>query len=102
MIAKLDKVMHDFIMLSEWKKSLDAFVSLENVHNYGGLAPNSQSSKFMSILYHDSKHLFLLRKDTAEISNLDPKGKFNFLEIIRQIALPQSKILLNFLFPTQK
>ena len=39
MVAKLDKVMHDFIMLSGWKKSLGAFVSLENVHNYGGLAP---------------------------------------------------------------
>ena len=39
MVAKLDKVMHDFIMLRGWKKSLGAFVSLENVHNYGGLAP---------------------------------------------------------------
>ena len=39
MVAKLDKVMHDFIMLSGWKKSFGAFVSLENVHNYGGLAP---------------------------------------------------------------
>ena len=39
MVAKLGKVMHDFIMLSGWKKSLGAFVSLENVHNYGGLAP---------------------------------------------------------------
>ena len=39
MVAKLDKVMHDFIMLSGWKKSLGAFVSLEKVHNYGGLAP---------------------------------------------------------------
>ena len=39
MVAKLDKVMHDLIMLRGWKKSLGAFVSLENVHNYGGLAP---------------------------------------------------------------
>ena len=39
MVAKLDQVMHDFFTLSEWKKSLGAFVSLENVHNYGGLAP---------------------------------------------------------------
>ena len=54
MVAKLDKVMHDFIMFSGWKKSLGAFVSLENVHNYGGLAPypNSKSSKFMSILWY--------------------------------------------------
>ena len=35
MVAKLDKVMHDFIMLSGWKKSLGAFVILENDHNYG-------------------------------------------------------------------
>ena len=39
MVAKLDKVMHDFIMLSGRKKSLGAFVSLENDYNYGGLAP---------------------------------------------------------------
>ena len=38
MVAKLGKVMHDFIMLSGWKKSLGAFVSLESVHNYGGRA----------------------------------------------------------------
>ena len=39
MVVKLDEVMQDFIMLSGWKKSLGAFVSLENVHNYGGLTP---------------------------------------------------------------
>ena len=39
MVAKLDKVLHDIIILSGWKKSLGAFVSLENDHNYGGLAP---------------------------------------------------------------
>ena len=50
----------------------------------------------MSILCHDSKHLFLRRKDTAEISSFDLNGKFNFLEIIRQIALPQNKILFYF------
>ena len=49
------------------------------------------SSKFMSILYHDSKHPFLRRKNTEEISSFDPKGKLNFLEIIRQIALPQKQ-----------
>ena len=53
--------------------------------------PNSKSSKFMSILYHDSKHPFVRRKNSEEISSFDPKGKFNFLEIIRQIALPQKQ-----------
>ena len=47
-----------------------------------GPNPNSKSSKFMSIPYHDSKHPFLRRTDTDEISSFDPKGKFNFLEII--------------------
>ena len=84
MVDKLDKVMHDFIMLSGWKESLGAFVSLENDQIL-------ISSKFMSILYHDSKHPFLRRKNTEEISSFDPKGKLNFLEIIRQIALPQKQ-----------
>ena len=36
----------------------------------------------MSIPYHDSKHPFLRQTNTEEISIFDPKGKFNFLEII--------------------
>ena len=79
MVAKLDKVMHDFIMLSGWKKSLGASVSFENDHNYGGLAPTQNLGVFC--ITAPNIH-FCDAQTTEEISSFDPKGKFNFLEII--------------------
>ena len=80
------------------KKSLGSFVSLENDHNsmWAGPNPNSKSSKFMSIPYHDSKHPFLRRTNTKEISSFDPKGKFNFLEIISDSSTTKTKFYFIF------
>ena len=93
MVAKLDKVMHDFIMLSGWKKSLGAFVSLENDHNYGGLAPTRNLWVFC--ITTPNIH-FCDEQTTEEISSFDPKGKFNFLEIISDRTSQKQNFILFF------
>ena len=50
----------------------------------------------MSILYHDSKHPFLRRTNTKEISSLDPKGKLTFLEIISDSSTTKTKFYFIF------
>ena len=90
MVAKLDKVMHDFIMLSGWKKSLGASVSFENDHNYGGLAPTQNLWVFC--ITAPNIH-FCDAQTTAEISSFDPKGKFNFLEIISDSSTTKTNVI---------
>ena len=97
MVAKLDKVMHDFFTLSEWKKSLGAFVSLENVHNCGGLAPTQILNPRNVWVFHitipnihfcdeqtQTKFQVLIQKESLtswKLSQIAQTQKQNFIEV---------------------
>ena len=97
MVAKLGKVMHDFIMLSGWKKSIGAFVSLESVHNYGGLAPTQILNLRILWIFHitipnihfcdeqtQRKFQVLTQKESLiswKLSQIAQTQKQNFIEV---------------------
>ena len=97
MVAKLDQEMHDFFTLSEWKKSLGASVSLENVHNYGGLAPTQILNPRNLWVFHitipniyfcdeqtQTKFQVLIQKESLtswKLSQIAQTQKQNFIEV---------------------